>query len=235
MSVTGDIDQARRATRRRDVPAHRIVFQPLVSTRTGGIVGYEALARFEDGRPPTEHLADPACGIVELELALARSAVAAASAIPASYSVTINLSAQSIARPEVRSLLPRGRRWGIELLETSVLGTDSRVREHVDELDAMLLIDDAGTNHANVERIIDLRPDIVKIDKSLLWNAVPADGDGLTEARKLRAYVAAARMVGARTLAEGVETERHRRTAVDAGIDYAQGYLYGRPAPYAAA
>jgi transaldolase len=50
---------------------------------------------------------------------------------------------------------------------------------------------------------------------------------------RLHAFVAAARRVGARTLAEGVETDAHRRVAIDAGIDYAQGYLFGPPASYA--
>ncbi|WP_261165789.1 EAL domain-containing protein [Microbacterium sp. Marseille-Q6965] len=232
--MTGKIDEACRVARCGDVPAHRIVFQPLVSARSGAVVGYEALARFDDGRPPAAHLADPRPGIVELELALACSAVAAAAAIPAQYAVTINLSARSIAEPAMRSILPRGRRWGIELLETSILDADSRVREHVDDLDALLLIDDAGTDQASVERIVALRPDVVKIDKSLVWRACAeaTHGEALADTLRLQAYLDAARSVGARTLAEGVETERHRRLAVDTGIDYAQGYLYGAPAAY---
>lgn len=222
--------------RAKAVPSHRVVFQPLVSVGSASIVGYEALARFADRRRPTEHLAAAGRRRVELELALLRSAVAAAAAIPARYSVTINLSATSIAAPELRDLLPRGRRWGIELLETSILQVDSRVRERVDDLDAMLLIDDAGTHEASVERILELRPDIVKIDKSVLWSAAADHATGRTvpECDRLYAFLEAARRVGARTLAEGVETEQHRRFAIDAGIDYAQGYLFGAPAIYPA-
>jgi len=232
--VTGSIDGTGTPSAQ-VVPAHHIVFQPLVAVREKTVVGYEALARFEDARPPVAHLAAPPCGLIELELALARSAVAAASAIPRRYAVTINLSAATIAQPAMREILPPGRRWGIELLETSILDADSRVREHVDDLDAMLLVDDAGSDHASVERVLELRPDIVKIDKSIVWGACP-DERGAADAElvaRLHAFVAAARRVGARTLAEGVETEAHRRVAIDAGIDYAQGYLFGPPAPYA--
>lgn len=231
--MTGRIDQAHRL-RPDGVPDHRIVFQPLVSAESGSVVGYEALARFADRRPPVDHLAAPPCGLIELELALARSAVAAAAAIPARYAVTINLSAETIAEPAMREILSAGRRWGIELLETSILDAGSRVRELVDDLGAMLLVDDAGADHAGIDRVLELRPDIVKIDKSIVWGACP-DEHGVADpalTARLHAFVAAARRVGARTLAEGVETERHRRVAIDAGIDYAQGYLHGEPVTY---
>lgn len=212
--------------------AHEIHFQRLVDARSEGVIGYEALARFADGRPPTAHLADASAAgeLARLETLLLHSAVEAARAIPADLLVTINASAETITAPELDGALPAGRRWGVELSETSDIDADGDLRLRVSGLGALLLIDDAGSQHACLEWIPTLRPDIVKIDKNVVWEAC----NRRAARRRLDEFVAASRQVGARTLAEGVETDLHARVVVDAGIDYAQGYRYGRPAAIAA-
>lgn len=211
---------------------HHIHFQCLVDARSETVIGYEALARFADGVPPDQHLAQArdAGRLRELELLLLRSAVEAAHAIPAEMLVTINASAVTIHSPELDGLLPEGRRWGLELAETSEIDSDGMLSRRVADLGAMLLIDDAGSHSACIEWISILRPEIVKIDKSVVWAA----GERRAARRQLDQFVAASQRVGAKTLAEGVESDLHARVIEDAGIDYAQGFRYGRPAAYAA-
>ncbi|WP_309068771.1 EAL domain-containing protein [Microbacterium sp.] len=225
MQVWGAPKQPRGST-------HEIHFQRLVDVRSEAVIGFEALARFADRRPPTAHLAEAreAGRQVALEIELLRSAVAAASAIPSHVLVTINASAATMESPELDGLLPPGRRWGLELAETSEIRAADDLRSRVADLGAVLLIDDAGAQHACLEWIPELRPEIVKIDKSVVWEACQRR----SARRRLDEFVTTSRRVGSKTLAEGVETELHARVVADAGIDYAQGYRYGEPAAVAA-
>lgn len=219
-------------TSRVTVPPHEIHFQCMVELATETVIGYEALARFADGRSPQDHLADAAAAdhLVELEIALLRSAIAAADAIPHEYAVTLNASAETIDSPAIDDLFPAGRLWGIELAETSLPESDDRLRRRTHELGVLLLIDDAGTAHATTEWVEALHPDIVKVDRSII-QAACLGGAGREE---LESFLVAARAIGATTVAEGVETDEHARMAQSAGIDFAQGWRYGRPAPFAA-
>ncbi|MFL0412026.1 EAL domain-containing protein [Microbacterium paludicola] len=213
-------------------PEHHIHFQCLVDAHSENVIGYEALARFADGVAPDERLARArAAGrLRELELTLMRSAVEASHVIPSDLLVTINASATTIASAELDGMLPGGRRWGLELAETSEIDPDGALRRRVADLGALLLIDDAGSQHACIEWISILRPEIVKIDKSVVWAAC----DRRAARRQLDQFVAASRQVGAKTLAEGVESDLHARVITEAGIDYAQGFRYGLPAAFAA-
>ncbi|WP_203137979.1 EAL domain-containing protein [Microbacterium sp. JZ31] len=211
---------------------HEIHFQRLIDVRSEEVIGYEALARFADGRPPTAHLAQAAEAgrLIQLEIELLRSAVAAARIVPDHLLVTINASAATITAPEIDGALPAGRRWGLELAETSRIETADDLRSRVAQLGALMLIDDAGAQHACLDWIPKLQPAIVKIDKSVVWEACQRR----SARRRLDEFVTVSRRVGAKTLAEGVETELHERVVTEAGIDYAQGFRYGEPAAVAA-
>lgn len=210
------------------IPPHEIHFQCIVHLESQTVIGYEALARFQDRRSPQVHLEEAlAAGqLMELELALLRSAVAAAAVIPAQYAVTLNASAETIDSPALDGLFPPGRLWGIELAETST--PDDHLRRRTRELGVLLLIDDAGSANATTEWVEALHPDIVKVDRRIIQGACYDAGAQL----ELESFLAAARAVGATTVAEGVETEEHERMAITSGIDFAQGWYYGRPAPY---
>ena len=220
------------AIARRVIPPHEIHFQCMVHLESETIIGYEALARFADGRSPQDHIAEAvhADQLVELELALLRSAVIAAEAIPSEYAVTLNASAETIDSPVLETLLPTGRLWGIELAETSRPESDDRLRRRTHDLGVLLLIDDAGSANATTEWVNVLHPDIVKMDRRLIQTACY---DAAAH-RELDLFLETARAIGATTVAEGVETEEHVQLARTAGIDYAQGWHFGRPAPYAA-
>jgi len=89
-----------------------------------------------------------------------------------------------------------------------------------------LAIDDLGAGFSNLKYIADLQPELVKLDRELIVGCAP----GNRQFRLLCSIVALCKEMSARTIAEGIETVAELRAAIDAGVDYAQGYLLGRPA-----
>lgn len=221
-------------------PPHRTVFQPIVRLEDGRVVAYEALSRFEDGRSPEEHLAAArAAGqLVELELKLIISAVAASFALPADAMVTLNASNETILDERLENALDRKspkssqpRKWGIELPETSAVNDYVTLRDRVNSVGASLLIDDVGAGYANLERVASSRADVVKLDRSVLWNAMsPAPTAAKSD---LDAMIAATWKAGSMALAEGVETADQALAMRMRGVELAQGYYFGRPQPAA--
>lgn len=204
-------------------------FQPVVDLRRMRVVGFEALARFDDGVSPLEHLraAELAGNREQLELQLIEAAVDAASALPRSAFVTLNVSGRTMTDPHLVELLQHGERsWGLELFEGSPPEDCVAVREQVDRIGGFLLIDDAGADFANEARIRELRPDIVKIDRTLFWGSLSEPVRG---GARIDSILAATQDVGARSLVEGVEDDEQLAAAHELGVDYAQGYYLGRP------
>ncbi|MBJ6137199.1 EAL domain-containing protein [Marinobacter litoralis] len=93
------------------------------------------------------------------------------------------------------------------------------------KLGCLTAIDDFGAGHSNFERIWNLSPDIVKLDRSLLMRAVNDH-----RARQiLNGIVSLLRQSGCLVLLEGVETRDQVMIAIDAGVDFVQGFYFQRP------
>ena len=90
----------------------------------------------------------------------------------------------------------------------------------------MLAVDDLGAGYSNLKYIADLAPEIVKIDRQLIA--------GLTQRTRLHALVTSiVRLcceLGAKVVAEGIETAEELRAVVDTGTHYGQGFFLARPA-----
>lgn len=114
-----------------------------------------------------------------------------------------------------------------EIVETAI--ADETVLErsvnYYKQLGCMVAIDDFGAGHSNFERIWRLAPDIVKLDRAMVEEAARRD----LIARSLPDLVSLLHHAGCIVLAEGVETEAEALTALNANVDLAQGYLFGRP------
>jgi EAL domain-containing protein (putative c-di-GMP-specific phosphodiesterase class I) len=87
-------------------------------------------------------------------------------------------------------------------------------------------LDDVGSGYSTVELMSDLKPDYVKIDRSLIDHC---DQDWIKQ-REISKIVEAAFHFNAQVLAEGIERYEDFQFCIDAGIDLAQGYLFGKPA-----
>lgn len=89
-----------------------------------------------------------------------------------------------------------------------------------------LAVDDLGAGYSNLKYIVDLKPEIVKLDRTLI-----AD---LSEDRRaqvlVRHIVRLCHELGARVVAEGIEQETEMKVVVDCGAHYGQGYYFARPA-----
>jgi EAL domain-containing protein (putative c-di-GMP-specific phosphodiesterase class I) len=88
-----------------------------------------------------------------------------------------------------------------------------------------LAIDDLGAGYSNLKYISDLEPEIVKLDRELIAG-VQAD---TRQHRLLESIVQLCHDMEAQVIAEGIETEPELRTVIDLDVDYAQGYVFGRP------
>lgn len=115
----------------------------------------------------------------------------------------------------------------VELLEDAV-PHDSALSQSLDAYRAqgcLIAIDDFGAGSSNFDRIWRLRPDIVKLDRSIV---VEAAENGRAR-RMLPGLVALLHEAGCLVLAEGIETREQALIAMEADADLVQGYLFGRP------
>lgn len=91
----------------------------------------------------------------------------------------------------------------------------------------LIVLDDFGADHSNLDRILLVRPDIVKIDRNLISGL---DTDHYRQA-VFQAIVSLAHKIGSLVLAEGVETEAEVRMCSQLGAELQQGYYFARPGP----
>jgi len=87
-------------------------------------------------------------------------------------------------------------------------------------------LDDIGAGFSGLNMLQELRPDYVKIDMALIRGI---DQDHYKQSI-VRHLIGIAADTGARIVAEGIETEAERAWVTQAGVDFLQGYLLGRPA-----
>jgi len=229
------------------LPARRLesAFQPVYSLSHGRLVGHEALLRvFEDDGTavPPNLLFDSLANLEEraeldersLRLHLA-SYVAAGKADAVEWLLlnvhpaTLLQGAEGLARIEkaIRDSEIPPSRLVIEVLE-SPLSEDERLLEALTGLRAMgclIALDDFGAGHSNFERVFELAPHLVKLDRRVLLRA-KADARAR---RILQRMVSLLHEAGSLVLLEGIETLEGGHIALTADADFVQGYFYGRP------
>lgn len=211
-------------------PVLRTVYQPIVDLHTGEVIGAEALSRFEGGADPRTVFDDAARNGTGPAL----EAAALASAIEhwdGSGLLTVNLSLSALVTPAVQAALPQDLSGVVvEITEADLVEDTAEVMlaiEGIRARGALLAIDDFGIGFSNVRRIATMRPDIIKIDMSLIRD--------IDTNPTLQAVAASCVMLGdltqARVIAEGIETPQERETIARLGVGLGQGYLLGAPAP----
>jgi len=216
-----------------------IVHQPIHRLADGRPVGVECLARFpaSQGRPPSdwfEAAADIGRG-TELELCAVRLALQGLPYVPTELYMAVNVSPEAIMSGALLPILseaPPGR-IVVEVTEHARVPDYGALRAALDALrgHARIAIDDVGAGYSGLRHIVDLRPDILKLDMSLTRDV---DRDPARRALT-QAMVALAAEIGSAIVAEGVETESERATLAAIGVGYAQGYHFSRPMPAVAA
>jgi diguanylate cyclase (GGDEF)-like protein len=225
-------------------------FQPQVSTDTGHITGFEALARWvhpEQGIiPPSDFLpALESAGMMERlgEVMLCRALAAltdwdrAGVLVP---TVGVNFAEQELRNPkltekinwELDRLELAPERLTIEVLETVVAETpDDMVARNINDLAAQgchIDLDDFGTGHASISSIRRFAVERIKIDRSFVMK-VDKDAE---QQRMVTAILSMAERLGLDTLAEGVETPAEHALLAQLGCGHVQGFGIARPMPF---
>ena len=210
------------------LPQPTIVLQPIFDLATSQPIAVEALSRFVEGRP--NDVFDQARRDGTGSALEASAIVAALADRPAGMMLSINVGVDTLASPLVQEALA-GDLTGImlEITEHVDVNDDVEVMTAIQDYrsrGAVIAVDDWGKAYSDMGRLMLLRPDIVKIDMSLVHGI-----DSAYHVGAVRAVVAWADWVGAQLCAEGIETESQLRTLRDLGVHYGQGFLLGRPAP----
>ena len=154
--------------------------------------------------------------------------------------VHINLSGHSVGKPErLDGLADALARTGadpahvtIELTETLAVANMADAQAFAERLRAMgcgLALDDFGTGFGSFTYLKHLPADFLKLDQEFVRDLAGSDADR----KVVDSIVHIARRFGQRTIAEGVEDEATLTILREAGVDFAQGYHLGRPAPAA--
>ena len=213
-----------------------MVFQPIMDIRAHAsgettTVGYEALARFPLASPPEWlEAAGHAGKRLELELAAIATAVTAFAPADQPGFLTVNLSDQTLLAPELLPIL-QGMEIGLAVVELSEVAliksyeATSRAMEALRDRGMRLAIDNVGAGEIDLWSILRLKPEIIKIDMSLVRgiDTIP------TNRALILGLAAMANDLGIMVIAEGIEKAEERDLLIEAGIELGQGYLLGKP------
>ena len=210
------------------------LFQPIVDLASGAIVAYEALSRGPVGTPfhnpaalfAHAHEVDQA---TELDLACWASSVrtAAAQGFTAPHSLFLNVEPDSLRRTGLADVPRSPAPAVLEVTERALMRDPAGLLAAVDRARSMgyrIAVDDLGADPASLALLPLLRPDLIKLDMGLLRERPDQDA-----ARVMSAVGAHAERTDVVVLAEGIETEKQRITALALGATYGQGWLFGRP------
>ena len=224
-------------------------YQPQVSLATGEVEGVEALLRWQHPRlgpiPPAELLtvAEHSSVMQQLTAYVVNEVVAQLAAwqaqgiqLRASLNVSVrDLYSDDLATHLARRLAEHGvppSRLQVEITESALLADPSRVQATVNQIAALgctIALDDFGTGYSSLQHLRRLPIGEVKLDRSFVAGMVDNPGD----AAIIHSIVAMARLLGIRTVAEGVEDEPTRLALAAAGCTLVQGWITAPAMPAA--
>ncbi len=213
-----------------------IVFQPIRNLRTGIAVGFEALARFgiEPERSPMAwFLEAEEIGLGrELELAAAQNALDAIDRVPRQTYLSVNVSPEAASSPRFLAMVraTQGARLVVEMTEHAPVLDYVVLMEALAELRGLrvrVAIDDAGSGYSTFRHILELVPDIIKLDIALTRD-IDTDVRKRALASALASFV---EEIDATITAEGIETRAELEALLEIGVEHGQGLFLGHPGP----
>lgn len=221
-----------------------IHYQPIIALDTGEAMGWEALTRGPRGsrfeRPDTLFaFAEETGDLYRLERLCRERSIEQARTLPGGSKLFLNINPRTIDDPqftkgETRRLLDRSglapSHIVFEITERHSIHDYEGFRktlEHYRQQGYLIAVDDAGAGYSSLQSIVELCPDFIKMDMSLIRGI---DNDPVKQAL-LEAFVNLAAKIKCKIIAEGIETQEELSMLLSLGINYGQGYLLGRPDP----
>ena len=228
---------------KRAIASYNIVsyFQPIINNKTQKIEKYESLVRLID---KDKNILSP---YLFLDISKKGKYYAQITSIVLENSfnalretdmtISINLSALDIEKEETKEqvlmLLEQNKthahRIVLELLEDENIKNFQTIKNFIAEVKyygVRIAIDDFGVGYSNFERVLDYKPDILKIDGRLIKNI----NEDSVSYSMVESIVSFAKKEKLQTIAEYVESEAIYNVLCRLGVDYSQGYYFGKPA-----
>ncbi|MCR0982128.1 sensor domain-containing phosphodiesterase [Roseomonas populi] len=233
--ITARAGEVRRAIAERRFD---LLYQPIVDLRQRAVHHYEALLRPKGAGVEEFIRCAETVGLTEeLDLAVADTVLDALRFAPSSH-IALNVSGLSMQSPRFRdalavrldsraAIVPR---LMVELTESVEVEDEAAARATIDMLrdrGIALCIDDFGAGAAAFRYLRNFAVDWVKVDGAYVQAALRSEKDRSFVASMVDLSLA----VGARVIAEQVETEEHAAVMASLGVEMAQGYLFARPGP----
>ena len=215
--------------------AMQIHQQPIHSIKTGKPVGLECLARFPDAmmRGPDkwfEEAAEIGRGL-ELELLAVECALDSLKHVPKDVYVSVNASPDTIMSGALHQVLERAGKKNlvVEVTEHQQVGDYAALKKALLPISryARIAIDDVGSGYAGLRHLVDLGPDMLKLDMTLTRDI----HQDLARCALVGAMVRFAEAIGSKLIAEGVEYAEEAEVLKKLGVEYGQGYYYAKPMP----
>jgi EAL domain-containing protein (putative c-di-GMP-specific phosphodiesterase class I) len=220
------------------------VYEPIVDAKTLTVFGYEALVRGPDGTPfaSPAHLFDVATEedlLFELDCLCRSAAVTGADGFPEGAKLFMNIRPSSFHDPsfQLDALTRTLDRCGLapsdvvfEISEQESIENYEIFREARDaygKLGFQFALDDTGVGYASLEAVAELTPEFIKVDRVFVRGI---DQDSVRQT-VLRALQSIANDLGARIIGEGLDTLEELRMLDALGIQFGQGWLFGKPQP----
>lgn len=221
-----------------------ILYEPILNVTTREVRGYEGLARGpwdSDLHSPGAlfEMAEETDLLFELDCLCRRLALRGARGLQPGKLLFLNCLPTAIHDPSFRGDVLRRTLEDLRLRPSDVVFEISEresihnfdifreARDYYGELGFKVALDDTGVGYGSLEAVMELAPDFIKVDQSLVRGV---DTDPPRQ-ELLRALNAVAGKLKAEIIAEGIETSEELATIQTLGIPYGQGYLFGRAAP----
>ena len=227
-----------------------LYYQPIIDLRTGHIHKAEALIRWHH---PARGMVNPLDFIPLAEVTglihkigdwvfkdSAQKARQWSNSYNSNFQITVNISPVQFKTESelftkawqqcLQELKLSGQNIIVEITEGLLLNADDEVIDKLlwlRDTGIQVAIDDFGTGYSSLSYLKKFDIDYLKIDKSFVHN-LETDNNNIALSE---AIIMMAHKLGLKVIAEGVETEQQKQMLIDAGCDYAQGYLCSRPLP----
>ncbi len=214
-----------------------MAYQPIVTAKNTALVACEALVRSGHASMPHPGVIFPAAEklsrVDELGSVIRDVAPKPMETADADVLLFVNLHSTELGDESLyRADTPLGRiasRVVLEITERASLDTVERVTDCVEKLRGLgyrIAVDDLGAGYSGLTALALLEPEFVKLDMSLIRNI----DTSATLQRIVKGMIRLSHDLGAKVVAEGIETPEEHHWLAEAGCDLLQGFLFGRPA-----